>query len=123
MKTKNEVLHYRHQQAYNATKPGQAYPVFPDPWVYGAMEEYAESYATQFAPKWVSVEERLPETDGELSDDVLISGRIFLYGEYSHIGTTIGWIDEKGTWGNIIPEKQKVFVTHWMPLPEPPKTV
>lgn len=84
-----------------------------------AMEQYAD----QFKPKWVSVEERLPETDGELSDDVLISGRIFLYGEYSHIGTTIGWIDEKGTWGNIIPEKQKVFVTHWMPLPEPPKTV
>ena len=57
--------------------------------------------------EWVSVEERLPEE----------KQRVIVRCE--RVGTSVGWI----LWGNwmadIGPDAGKV--THWMPLPQPPK--
>lgn len=57
--------------------------------------------------RWISVEERLPEE----------KQRVIVRCE--RVGTSVGWI----LWGNwmtdIGPGAGKV--THWMPLPQPPK--
>lgn len=58
---------------------------------------------------WISVEEALPEFEGNFSDDCLIR-------------TEKGWCDvtpyyrtsEKEYWWNF----EKVKVTHWMPIPK-----
>ena len=70
--------------------------------------------------KWISVEDKLPEIDKEdfYSIDFLVKGEIHVHGELSHIGTTIGWMSRAGEWNNIIPDKQKCYVTHYMPIPE-----
>ena len=79
--------------------------------------------------KWISVTERLPETKGitsfdidgcsyewERSDfvlgiDVVGEMHVVQYGEDERVKW---WEDESGAYRNI---------THWMPLPEPPKEV
>lgn len=63
--------------------------------------------------EWISVEERLPEAD----TDVLV---ITCHGSFKvarcniyHNGTLVLWMTNDG-----LGEKA---ITHWMPLPEPPK--
>ena len=70
--------------------------------------------------KWISVTERLPEK----GIDVLcfISGIVGTLASYAEVFTYIGdgkWEDSAGNWnyGDIL------NITHWMPLPEPPKEV
>lgn len=65
-------------------------------------------------PRWIDVEERLPEDDGV----------VIINTEY---GVTVGrwdsecdfWIDEEQR-GNAVVDP-RVDVTHWMPLPEAPR--
>ena len=70
------------------------------------------------APKWISVEERLPEL-GEigLSEDILLInkyGNMGVSAFYKYNGEIlVDW----GEAGNCLLEK----FTHWMPLPAPPK--
>lgn len=61
-------------------------------------------------PKWISVEDRLPEEPGE----VLMA----LYGR-----VCIAWyhIDGRFESGSGLVFSAEKAVTHWMPLPEPPK--
>lgn len=59
-------------------------------------------------PKWISVEERVPEND----DDVLIITEFGISMGYYDIYRDY-WVDYTNGDSNI--------VTHWMPLPEPPK--
>lgn len=67
--------------------------------------------------EWISVNYKLPEFTGEfggfalVSDDVkaLSESRGEVFADFS----TEGWTDEDGNTLND--------VTHWMPLPEPPK--
>ena len=60
--------------------------------------------------KWISVTERLPESGKE---GVLIALR---WGEVD-----IGWCED-GRWSSeFVNEYEEGEVTHWMPLPEPPK--
>ena len=63
-------------------------------------------------PKWISVKDKLPETESR-----------FLVVRYDGVTKTsfidILWFD-KGTWWNRI-FGGEYAVTHWMPLPEPPK--
>ena len=60
--------------------------------------------------EWISVKDRLPESG---KDAVLIALRW---------GTVdIGWCEE-GRWGSeFVNEYDDGEVTHWMPLPQPPK--
>ena len=70
----------------------------------------ALAYITQLearGPKWISVNDRLPEDD----DDVLI----LIYGKIIGVGYRIN-----GKWKSQAMVKAPV-VTHWMPLPEMPK--
>ena len=63
-------------------------------------------------PRWISVEERLPDVD---VDVVLIIPRI------DGPCIRVGWLRKTGRWWaagqGIVPYE----VTHWMPMPEPPE--
>ena len=60
--------------------------------------------------EWISVKDRLPESG---KDAVLIALR---WG-----AVDIGWCEE-GRWGSeFVNEYDDGEVTHWMPLPQPPK--
>ena len=62
-------------------------------------------------PKWIPVEERLPEDH----ENVLIFDK--KWGIL--IGWHMTWTNSDG-WGTTEP-KRTTEITHWMPLPEPPK--
>jgi Protein of unknown function (DUF551) len=71
--------------------------------------------------EWISVEERLPEREKE----------VIIYEKYTSI-PIIAWLSWSGNWhsskdhlsingdGSIDDNIENKFVTHWMPLPEPP---
>ena len=73
--------------------------------------------ATYYAqiPKWISVDERLPETDSV----VLCFCRAHLVEMLMFAEDC--WIGAGGLWSKT--EYMKDYVTYWMPLPEPPKEV
>jgi hypothetical protein len=67
------------------------------------------------ADGWVSVEERLPEDDGNY---IITWHRESMFSYYS-VGTAMFFIEERG-WsceGDAVPDLR---VTHWRPLPPPP---
>lgn len=70
-------------------------------------------------PQWISVKDRLPDYMGEVL--VIVSGKphenITLDGAYeiAEYDPVEGWILE------MWPEWCSGFVTHWMPMPEPPE--
>lgn len=67
------------------------------------------------APQWISVEDRLPEDAGGAVDAVLVTDGFLIHMAYFNHGTW--YFCESGEM------KEEMFynVTHWMPLPEPPK--
>ena len=72
--------------------------------------------AVDAMPRWISVEERLPEAhaDGSVDAELVTDGEFIHMAYYAH-GQ---WIfcesgEMKGPMWNT--------VTHWMPLPEPPE--
>ena len=75
------------------------------------VEQMIEHY---FGGKWIPVTERLPEP-GEW---VLCSCR-------SNIIEVLRYDSAMDDWDSQMPERcyMKGFVTHWMPLPEPPEEV
>ena len=78
---------------------------------YTATEQAYKNGYEAGKPKWIPVTEKLPEKDGS----VLV---------YNGYGRGILWF-EKGNGFNEIDDYGWVrpvdSVTHWMPLPEPPK--
>ena len=70
---------------------------------------------------WISVEERLPETD----DSVLVHPGVELenfhqIAEYDMFNLKCFVVTEYQSHGVV--EFEHKHVTHWMPLPEPPNT-
>ena len=63
--------------------------------------------------KWISVDGRLPETGGYV---VCIAKR----NPFSRFMPMVAKIERNG-WVNPITEGYISEVTHWMPMPEPPK--
>ena len=66
---------------------------------------------------WISVKDRLPERKW---DDYLVSTTILNGGAR---GVNIAWLNNEGQWSSNdkwICDGREV-ITHWMPLPEPPK--
>jgi hypothetical protein len=62
---------------------------------------------------WISVEDRLPE-----DDNLYIVCRTI----YPHqIVFEARWKD--GKWLSVVESKQLNYITHWQPLPAPPKEV
>lgn len=81
-------------------------------WGSNTSEEIADNLITNgvTVQEWISVTERLPESGKE---SVLIALR---WGEVD-----IGWCED-GRWrSEFVNEYEDWEVTHWMPLPEPPK--
>lgn len=82
--------------------------------------------------KWISVEERLPEDDERLKfydDGHLRCTTVLAYTEYGRtipknrlrvLSTGIEYLDKIATDGWVWASGSEE-VTHWMPLPEPPK--
>ena len=71
--------------------------------------------AVDAAPQWISVEDRLPEIDQE----VLIRTNEGLYDIAQFTGADRFWTLERNPSAWVT----ATGVTHWMPLPEPPKEV
>ena len=66
-------------------------------------------------PRWISVEERLPETD-----DFVIVAVLDERGDTPYQYTDFGWyLDAARCW--IVNAEQRRDITHWMPLPAPPE--
>lgn len=85
------------------------------------MKWYAEEYAAQQVQtavqrdKWISLKERAPEIGDRVMTYCHSQGIQICHRGY--IGDEIGWLlsfDLTPAYLNI---------THWMPLPEPPKTI
>ena len=86
-----------------------------DPRFIEAWEKRAPTIEAE--PKWISVEERLPDSQA----DVLV---VAFWHECWQ--TMIGWHSDDGKkWRVLTPHGERDLggVTHWMPLPEPPKAV
>ena len=76
----------------------------------GAPKWYAKAFyeAGYRKQEWISVEERLPEC----RKHVIVCDENGIVGEAYHFGKgRFEWMEDE----------KLVFVTHWMPLPEPPK--
>jgi hypothetical protein len=67
----------------------------------------------QALPQWVSIEDRLPEEDGEYLVYVK-----WLNSLAEWVLEQMLWNFEDGKWG----EDEDVIITHWMPLPPPPES-
>ena len=111
MKTFDEI-----KQALAGCKPGRCVPDRPYGDRIGCVQELHRDTLAMVqqleaqAPKWISVEERLPEDCGEVL--FVLYGRVYL-GDYlwnEAFETPAGSVFFAGE-----------AVTHWMPLPEPPK--
>ena len=63
--------------------------------------------------EWISVKDRLPEAGGYV---ICIAKR----NPFSRFMPMVARIDKNG-WANPITEQYISEVTHWMPLPDPPK--
>lgn len=68
---------------------------------------YREEYRKQ--SEWISVDERLPE-----KEQIVLCCLGLVMNVYTYKGDRI-WEDSYGYWQKDEP------ITHWMPLPEPPK--
>lgn len=69
--------------------------------------------AVDAMPRWISVEERLPEAH----KNVLV----YVTNPIGWWNVEIDWMDEQGWVCSA--DSEWHTITHWMPLPEPPKEV
>lgn len=84
-------------------------------WGSNTSEEIADHLISHGATvqEWISVNDRLPEAGGYV---VCIAKR----NPFSRFIPIVARIEKNG-WVNPITEQYISEVTHWMPLPEPPK--
>ena len=102
-------MDYKHQ--YESMK--KMVTMYQEEVVPGLWEKIKE--LEKQVPKWIPVTERLPDSQA----DVLVVA--FWHEKWQ---TMIGWHSDLGQkWRVITPhgEHEPGGVTHWMPLPEPPK--
>ena len=92
-------------------------------------EGYKDGYraAVWAQPRWISVEERLPETNGEFlvfkhyRDEYKTIGTLSFRKAYKSLDLSKRgnyWLRYDSEYGDI---DMTDVVTHWMPLPEPPE--
>lgn len=90
------------------------------------MTCHAEAFLAGYAaaqPKWISVKDRLPE-DGQIALTICDNGKMFLLQKVSDemFGVPIYWNYCCGFDKELGPNESYCYdVTHWMPLPKPPK--
>ena len=74
---------------------------------------------------WISVKDQLPED----ASQCLVTGREFDMPDGKRFQLVAmfknksfhQWVCDESSAGGYWPESDNVYVTHWMPLPEPPK--
>ena len=84
-------------------------------WGSNTSEEIADNLLDSgvMVQEWISVKDRLPEAGGYV---VCIAKR----NPFSRFMPMVARIEKNG-WANPITDQYISEVTHWMPLPEPPK--
>lgn len=93
--------------------------------IFGKIDRLnAKPREMQPAPKWISVKERLPEAveknvDGKITFSDFVLVYLVCDDGFTYITNDKCIVDSK-LWLHEIPDKD-CKVTHWMPLPEPPK--
>lgn len=75
--------------------------------LHNAIEAFNEIPAADVRPRWISVEERLPEHGWYLAYGPTIKMEVLHFHSVEEV-----WSSER---------YYNIEVTHWMPLPEPPK--
>ena len=64
-------------------------------------------------PKWISVDDRLPEP--------FVSVLVYMPGEEPFPTVHEGFISNNGIWQSAMFRREPGEVTHWQPMPQPPK--
>lgn len=82
-----------------------------------ALQQEIEKLRRQ-VPRWIPVDERLPENFRE----VLCWGEYFRYGDFNgkFVNYALGY-QNNGRWGGEVANGTNARALAWMPLPEPPK--
>ena len=82
-----------------------------------ALQQEIEKLRGQ-VPRWIPVEERLPENGVE----TLCWYEYFRYGDFNAMFATYGiGYQFHGNWGGEVANGRNAKVLAWMPLPEPPE--
>lgn len=84
------------------------------------MNPIDEAPTLDYAPirhgQWISVKDRLPPWQGKKVLVVNGHGDVRIYALWKReYGNKWTWLDERGKFNHVND------ITHWMPLPEPPK--
>lgn len=107
MKTKEEIIHELYDKNRKNTGNGKMFPIMPEQWAIEALDIYAE----QFKPKWIPVNQMVPnDTNYVLA---FKAGGICLAGYSMEHNSFIRFSN-----GKLI---EYIGITHWMPLPEKPE--
>jgi len=77
--------------------------------------------------KWISVEDRMPSNDTEVLTIKNNSISDYCYPHTNEEAQLIAFFSGEVWWDSAFPEEVKEdnmveYVTHWMPLPEPPES-
>ena len=82
-----------------------------------ALQQEIEKLRAQL-PRWIPVEERLPENFRK----VLCWGEYFRYGDFNgmFVNYALGY-QNNGSWGGEVANGTNARALAWMPLPEPPE--
>lgn len=82
-----------------------------------ALQQEIEKLRGQL-PRWIPVEERLPENFRK----VLCWGEYFRYGDFNgmFVNYALGY-QNNGSWGGEVANGTNARALAWMPLPEPPE--
>ena len=82
-----------------------------------ALQQEIEKLRAQL-PRWIPVEERLPENFRK----VLCWGEYFRYGDFNGmvVNYALGY-QNNGSWGGEVANGTNARALAWMPLPEPPE--
>lgn len=64
-------------------------------------------------PKWISVDDRLPQP--------FVSVLVHMHGEEPCPTVHEGFISNDGIWQSAMFHREPGEVTHWQPMPQPPK--
>ena len=86
---------------------------------YSNATHYLNKRISSIKPKeseWISVKDKLPDEEQKVlcftcDEEIVVA-------DFSHFSYDFGELGEWHYWGIRPPE----FVTHWMPLPEPPES-
>ena len=71
--------------------------------------------------KWISVDDRMPENELMVIGYTPVDGYMFIGFHRTHVSTYYEWSDWYIITSMRSTKKITKKVTHWMPLPEPPK--